>query len=271
MNEQLPGGAPRRFTPGELDDVPGMGPDDLAEDTRVARELEGAAARTAIAPSATFADRVMGAVAEEPSPAPAQAAGRALRRGAFGAFLLSVRDAWRVTIRPGFPAAVRAQAFAVVLAVLVVGTASAAATAGAIGLLGGDRATPAPTPDATIEAPRSPDPAMESDSPSPSMESVTPAESESLEPGESAGEESAEPERTAKPGESADDRGGGSGSGSGSGDDSAGSGSDDSESRTPRPTGTPKPAETQQPQETEKPSETPHTDDSGSSGASPNG
>ena len=130
MTGQVPGSTPRRFSPSELDDVSGIRSDDLAAEVRVARELDTIAARTTVVPSAAFADRVMEAIAAEPSPAPVRSAGTALRHGAIGALLASIRDAWRVTTRPGFPMAVRAQAMALVLVVVVLGAGSAAATAG---------------------------------------------------------------------------------------------------------------------------------------------
>ena len=174
----------RPFGPDELDGVAGLTPDELAAETRLARDLEGIAARDGIRVSPDFADRVMGAIALEPSPAPAVAAGSALRHAALLGFLVSVRDAVRVSFSGGFPVAVRAQAFALVLLVVGVTAGSGYAAAGALGLL--DRGSPSPsvevpsvpvetaqptaTPQATAEAPSatpeaSPDP---SGSPEPS-------------------------------------------------------------------------------------------------------
>ena len=67
---------------------PGSRPDELAAETRLARDLEERRGRGGVAPSAGFADRVMAAVATEPVPAPAIAAGSALRRGAVLGFLI---------------------------------------------------------------------------------------------------------------------------------------------------------------------------------------
>ena len=97
--------------------VSGVPPDELMADVRLARDLESVAARGSVRPSADFADRVMAAVALEPAAAPVRAAGSALRRGAFVAFIASLRDAWRVTVSPSFPMAMRAQAMALVLVV----------------------------------------------------------------------------------------------------------------------------------------------------------
>jgi hypothetical protein len=137
----------------ELDGASGS-PEDLAATTRIARELEQVADRSGAAPTADFADRVMSVVASEPVPAPARAAATALRAGALGALIAALRDAWRVTTQGGFPAAVRAQAFAVVLIVVAVVSGSSLAAAGAVGLLEGDHVAPtpavAPTPVPTI-------------------------------------------------------------------------------------------------------------------------
>ena len=105
-----PGRKPRPFGPDELDGVAGLRPDELAAEARLARDLEGIAARGRRAPSSDFTDRVMAAVAAEPVPAPVIAAGSALRHGAALGFLASLRDSFRVAFGGGFPVAVRAQA-----------------------------------------------------------------------------------------------------------------------------------------------------------------
>ena len=61
--------APRAFGPGELDGVDGLLPDELAAETRVARDLEalgGVAAGSTAGVSTDFVDRVMAAVDAEP-------------------------------------------------------------------------------------------------------------------------------------------------------------------------------------------------------------
>ena len=94
--------APRAFGPGELDGAEGLQVDDIAAETRIARDLEAMTSQAAALPSPDFTDRVMLAIDLEPVPAPAHAAAVALRRGAIGAFLASFSDAWRVATRSGF-------------------------------------------------------------------------------------------------------------------------------------------------------------------------
>lgn len=203
MTNRRPGNHTQPFGPDELAGVSGVQPDELMAELRLARDLEVVAARGSVRPSAEFTDRVMAAVAREPAAAPVRAAGTALRRGAFVAFVASLRDAWRVTVSPSFPMAMRAQAMALVLVVAGLAAGSGAVTAGALGLLDGDRATPTPpvetptpsteptpvptpdpTPDPTM-TPQSPEPSG-SDSPSPSMEDESGEPSGSAEPSESA-------------------------------------------------------------------------------------
>ena len=190
MTESRPGGPARPFGADELDGVSGLRPDELLAESRVARQLEATAARGTVRPSPDFADRVMAAVAKEPAAAPVRAARIALRHGAFWAFLASLRDAWRVTVSPSFPMAMRAQALALVLVVAAVATGTGVAAAGAIGLLDGNRTSPSPAP--TLETPgpsvrateppsESPTPAEPSTSPGPS-----PTTGESAEPTDSA-------------------------------------------------------------------------------------
>lgn len=184
---------PRPFGPDELDGVAGLAPDELAAETRLARDLEGIAARDGITASPGFTERVMGAIATEPLSAPAVAAGSALRRGALAGLLVSVRDAVRVSFSGGFPVAVRAQAFALVLLVAALTAGSGYGAAEALGLLD-DRSSPRPsietpslppatplptgTPDPTLEAPtRSPQPSPSPEAtgdPSETPEATTP-------------------------------------------------------------------------------------------------
>ena len=227
MTEQRPGGQPRPFTPAELDGASGAHPDELAADTRIARDLESLAARTAPTRSADFADRVMTAIAAEPAPAPARLAGRALRRGSLGAFVASLRDAWRVTVGTGFPVAARAQAMALVLVVAALATGSGMVTAGALGLFDSSPSTPAPTIEQPSEEVSSSSEASET--PEPTEEaSQSPDASESPDPSRSPETESAAPAPTARPGDSVDEHA------------SSGTGS----SATSRPTSTPTPTST---------------------------
>ena len=108
---------PGPFRPDELDGVPDIGVDELAAEARLARDLEAVAQRSSAAPPAGFADRVMASIAAEPMPAPARAAGSAVRHGALAGLLLAIRDSFRVTFSGGFPAAARAQALALALVV----------------------------------------------------------------------------------------------------------------------------------------------------------
>ena len=228
--------APRAFGPGELDGAEGLGVDDVAAETRIARDLETMTSQAAALPSPDFTDRVMLAIDLEPVPAPAHAAGVALRRGAMGAFLASFSDAWRVATRSGFPTAVRAQALALVLVVGALAAGSGVAAAGAVGLIRDDRALPSPAP--SLEAPT---PVMPSPSPSMATPSVEPPTTEPPSVAPTDEPPTAQPARTARPTDSGDNHGGGSGGGSGSGGGGGGGdggdGPDDhGGKRTPRPT-----------------------------------
>jgi hypothetical protein len=195
-------GPVRGQQPFDIRELEGTGgsPEDLTETTRIARELEVVADRSGAAPTAEFAERVMSAVAVEPVPAPARAAGVALRAGAAGAFLASLRDAWRVTLRGGFPAPVRAQALALVLVVVGVASGSGLAVAGAVGLFDGNHAAPTPPP-----AVVTPVPTVGPVSPEPEASS-TPEPSGSVEPSP---EPTTEPSDTAEPTDTPDGEGGG--------------------------------------------------------------
>ena len=201
----------RRFGLDEIDGADGLRPDDLPAALRLARELEGLAVRSDVPASAAFADRVMAAIEDEPSPVPARAAGRAIRRGSIAALLASIRDASRVAVRPGFPALIRAQALAIVLVVVALGAGSASAAAGALGLFD-ERASPSTVAIARERRPRqaiapSPSPDDRAPTPLPLRDAV----------GTRPRPRAPEATETAEPTESADDHGGGSGSGSGSG------------------------------------------------------
>jgi hypothetical protein len=229
---------PRPFTPAELAGAPGVAADELAADTSVARELEALAAHTPAARAPGFADRVMATVAAEPGPAPVRQAGLAIRRGALGAFVASLRDAWRVSLSPGFPIAARAQAMALVLVVAGLLAGSAVATAGAIGLLEGQR--PSPTP--PVERATQPVVVPPQPSEAPPVEIVdgtpTPEPTETPEATETSEDDH---HATATPGSGGDD----------AGEDrnrtpspTGTPGDDEHESSTPRPGTTPQPTQT---------------------------
>src|SRR4051794_579221 len=109
MTPERPGGGTIGFGPGELPSD-GLRPDELDAELRLGRELEAMTATAAVRPSPDFTDLVMAAIDAEPVPAPLVAAGSALRGGSAGAFLASLRDAFRVAFGSGFPAMARAQA-----------------------------------------------------------------------------------------------------------------------------------------------------------------
>ena len=134
-----------RFRPDELDGDATAG--EQAEVMATARELEWLAATDDIAPSAGFADRVMVAVAAEPTPRPVRAAASAARRGALFGVLAAFGDVWRVATTGGRPLAVRAPAMAVVALVLVASLGAGALGVGALsGLVNRPDQSPEPTP-----------------------------------------------------------------------------------------------------------------------------
>ena len=202
------------FGPDELGPTEGSELDDSLE---AIRSLETVAADANVRMGTAFSDRVMAALANEPSPAPAGFLLPLQRRGLLAGFGQSVRQAW-ASIGTGRPAFARAAALAYVLVVALAGTSLAgAATFGAAGALGllEPHESVVPSPEAT-PAPLTTPPAPLTTRPS-------------FEP-----TESPEPSETAEP---SDDHGGGvepsddhSGSGGGGGaepsDDHSGSGSD---------------------------------------------
>lgn len=235
--------SPRGFDPGELGAADAA---DVAEALDGARRLQTSIEEVPIVPSAGFSDRVMSALVDEPSPAPAGFLIPLRRRGFLGGFAASVRQAWASAGGAGRPAFARAAALAYVLAVAVAGTSLAGVAtigaAGALGLLG-----PIPT---ESSAPVSPDPSSPTPSPSVAPE---PTIAPSLEP---SAEPSAGPSLPAGPTpspsespESSDDHGGG---GAEPSDDHGGSGSGGDDDATPEPTDTPRPTGTP------KPTQTPH-------------
>jgi hypothetical protein len=230
-----------RFDPSELR-TPGSGPAEpgatdveLADALSIARELESLVAGDAVRPSVGFDDRVMAAIALEPAPRLVVRRATAGRGGPFGAFLVALGEAWRVASTGGRPTAVRAQALAFVLLVLLAGGALTMATAVGVGALleGNGRATPPLRPSPTV-GPTASETAEPSESPE---ASDSPEPSESPEPTETAdAPETPDPAATPK------------------------------SVATPRAARTPRPTETPHAEDTQKPAETPDptgTDDHG--------
>ncbi len=247
MTGPRPGKGQGVFGADELADLDGIGPDELAAEVRLGRDLQGTADRTAVRSSAGFSDRVMAAVATEPLPAPAVAAGSALRRGAVGGFLLSIRDAFRVTFGAGFPVVARAQALAVVLLVTIVATGSGFATAGALGALTG---TPSPSPSLPAPTVQPTQTAEPSPSPSPSPEISTPSPEDTLAPAVTA---TPHPEKT--------DGGDGTEAPDDNGKETGASAPKPTERSTPAPVATPHPTEDDH-HETPEPTGTRHRESS---------
>ncbi|HSL77329.1 MAG TPA: hypothetical protein VK867_10300 [Candidatus Limnocylindrales bacterium] len=211
----------RRFHPSEIDVE--LGPES-AELLATARDLESYAATGMAAPTIGFEDRVMAAIADEPMP----------RRAGRG-FLATVRDAWAIAFGPGRPVALRAQAFAMLLALAVaVGSVGSVAVVGAARLLGDQgpvpptvpSPSPSPTPSPSIVSPsRSP-----SISPSPTPRpSGSPVETETAEPS-GTDDDGGGGSGNSGPGRGGDDSGGSSGSGSSGSGSSGSSSTDDSRS-----------------------------------------
>jgi len=237
---------PDRFRPDELDPSAAVG--DQARAMATARELEWLAATDDVAPSAGFADRVMAAVAAEPTPRPVAAAASAARRGAILGVLAAFGDLWRVAWTGGRPLAVRGPAMALVVVILAATLGAGALGVGALGgLLDRSAETAPPTPIAT---PRT---VVASPSPSPSP-SASPEMSESPEPSRSPDEQpspaptskaTATPRPTATPRSTSTPR----------------PTETPDATETPRPTETPEPGKTPRPTETPEPGETPRPTD----------
>jgi hypothetical protein len=217
-------GPARRFDPTELSDDPAaIGEAELTAASAMARDLEAIAERDTV-PTGGFSDRVMEAIASEPTPQPTRVFGLALRSRRIGGAVAAVGDAWRVTFGGGRPLAVRGQALALVLVVAaaLVGLGGGAAV-GAARLLTADVA-PSPSPAPSV--PPSPAPSI---APSPSVEpSPTPTPTPTPSPSPEAsptdtGEPIETPEATGT-----DDSGGNSGPGGGGGSGADNSGRDDS-------------------------------------------
>jgi hypothetical protein len=236
------GPGPRRLDPGELG---AEAPAELDDALTTAVWLEAAMLDVPVRSSADFADRVMAALENEPTPAAAGFLSPVRRLGFVAGFAASVRQAWASAFSGGRPWAVRASALAYVLAVAIAGTALAgAATVGvgsALGIIGpSETATPSPSPVPTEAALPTSLPTPQSAPPEPSPE-----------PGESGDPESSDDHGGSSGPEPSDDHSDDassvpSSSGSDSDDHSGpgSSGSNDSETATPRPSDTPKPTQT---------------------------
>jgi hypothetical protein len=224
-------GPGRRFDPRELADADGSFELDDAGLAAVARELEAVAAMDATPRPPDFEDRVMAALADEPPPRPVA------RGWSPAAIATTVGEAWRIATTGPRPAAIRAQALALVLLVAVAAlSVGSLAVVGAARWLSSDPALPPPT-----VAP-SPGPSLVAPSPSAAPSpTLTPAPSASPSPSPSA-DATAAPDAT---------------------ETSEPTGTDDPDD-TPRPTDTPDPEGTPDPEDTPEPTE---TDDSSGPGS----
>ena len=176
-------GPMRGFDPAELR-VPGEPVPTQAEQADLliaARELESAASATqAIRPTEGFEDRVMAAIALEPAPRVVIRPGSAVRGGRPAAFLLAIRDAWGIATTGGRPWAIRGQALAFLLLVVVAAGSLTTAAGVGVGALLRTNQSPAPSvqPGPTV-AP------MPTGTPSPTMPpTATPEATETPEPTE---------------------------------------------------------------------------------------
>jgi hypothetical protein len=239
-------GPTHRFDPRDLAGADGPLDLDDAELTAIARELESVAAMEATPRPADFEDRVMAALADEPPPRPVA------RGWSLVAIAATMRDAWRLATTGPRPAAIRAQALAIVLLVAVAGlSVGSVAVVGAIRLLSSDPAliplvTPSPSPSLVApSASPAPSPTLTPGPSAPPSPSPTPAATDTPDPTGTTGTTEPTETETAEPTETDDP--------------------DD----TPRPTDTPDPDDTPEPDETPEPSET--DDSSGSGGGGDDG
>jgi hypothetical protein len=230
-------GPGRRFDPSELrtSGRPGDAqPSDaeLAEALGVARDLEALSVSEGIRPTDGFEDRVMAAIAAEPAPRLVARPPATVRGGRVGAFFVAIRDAWGVATSSGRPLAVRGQALAFVLLVVVATGALTTATAVTVGgfLQRSDGPAPSVEP-APSEAP-TPLPSTPAVSPTPSRSpdpTATPEATETVEPSETP-----EADETDEPGETPRTTRTASPTGM----------PDDDDDETPEPDDTPEPTET---------------------------
>jgi hypothetical protein len=139
------------FSRDELLGADGLAADspDLAAALAMAAELESVAHEPGGRPTNHFFDRVSSAIAAEPLPVPVLVARESIRRRSPFGFLGALRDAGRVAFGSGRPVAARGQAFALVLAALLVVGSVGGVTAFAAGQL----IAPAPVPTQRVATP----------------------------------------------------------------------------------------------------------------------
>jgi hypothetical protein len=162
---------PRNLHPDELGETEGI---DLQDAMRVANRLLESMDDVPAHADLDFADEVMAALADEPTPGTTGFLLPLRRRGLLGGLRDSLRDA-RASLGAGRPILGRSAALAYVLAILIAGAsltgAAAIGTAGALGLLNAPPAespTPPPTPVAPATIVPSPSPnAVETQGPTP--------------------------------------------------------------------------------------------------------
>jgi hypothetical protein len=219
----------RPFHPSELGDI--ADPLASADLLLMARELERLDGGP-IRPSDGFTDRVLAAIGEEPLPAPMAVAGLAARQGRFGAMVAALRDTWHVAWSGGRPLAVRGQAMAFVLLLIVaVGSVGAVTTVGAFNALFPTTNSPSPMLPVASPSPQPAQTAAPTETPEPSSSAEptgSPEPTETAKPGATTKpHETVEPGHTARPGHTEtpeptetpenDDNSGGGSSGGGHG------------------------------------------------------
>ena len=157
---------PRNLHPDELGEAEGM---DLQDAMRVGNRLVESMDDVPAHADIDFADQVMAALADEPTPGTTAFLLPLRRRGLLGGFRDSVRQAW-ASVGAGRPIAGRTAALAYVLAILIAGVSlTGAATLGAAGALGLMNAAPSESPTPPPPAPTPVPPAI---TPSPSPNAV---------------------------------------------------------------------------------------------------
>jgi negative regulator of sigma E activity len=210
---------PRNVHADELGDADGK---ELHEALRVANVLGDAMEDLPVPAGEQFADKVMAALAYEPTPGTTGFLVPLRRRGILAGLGASVRQAW-TSMGTGRPMLGRSAALAYVLAVALAAAsltgAAALGAAGAFGLLG---ATPTESPEPLTPSPTAPPPTAP---PSPSNQVTQPTEAPT-------------PTPTATDDEDDDNSGPGGGNGSRGGDDNSGpsgdsGGEDDGDSSGP--------------------------------------
>ncbi len=246
----------RRFRSSEVEPDAGPRPSDaeIAQVMIAARELETLTELDTAGPSVGFEERVMTAIAAEPAPRLRLRSARAVRGGFVVAFLMSVRDAWRLATGGGRPLAIRAQAMAfVLLVVLATGSFSTVIAVGAASFL-----SSGPSPSPTLPGRTAHPTVAPTQNPT---DGLAPTTTPSPSPGN---DQTSEPTATDESGETAEPtETDGAGGPTGPRDTAT-------PTRTPRPTQTHEPDETDHPGETDEPGDTP-TDNGGGSGGGDSG